>query len=772
MAEPTIAEQQEQFSEVAGQFLDGLLKRLAQYEVAKTVEAAATEGLGTVLGVAVRAMAPIGIGIAKGIAASENVVAPALADMAAAAVNDMFGTNVPPSTFSGGMRQGGREGAATALGKGLLEQLTGTTGELKPDDTAAARYLTFIVNMALEGWYQKWFFEFLSSLIPQLDVGKIENYGCLDDKMSQALGLGRLTRRVLSPLIDATIVTPTEWKTNLTYRPQLLAASEAVRQFVRGRKPREWLDEELGKQGYSPERIEALIFSNTRRHSEADVGDMIEEELITDDLAVTMLQQLGYEELTARSLVHLWQLRRIRSGNKAAITAVTRAFVDRDITEGTYDRVLRTLEPNETLRGGIKHAALAQREYNVKRLSHGEIKEAVSRGILNRMDYRRWLEREGYPPDDALTLELLLDDQLKGEREARELRAQREAERLAEQERRAREAAERKAAIEAKRARTFPSLADLERAVIRGILPIGAYEARLADLKYAADDIATLSALLQQDRDRYAEDQERRARIEGETADRDLSAAQLERAALRGVITPLDYRMGIAAMGYDDREVGILGALLDAELADRRRAAEEKARAAAELQARGLSLPQSERLVRQGIWSLGNYQGFLLEQGFARETAALLAASLSQELADAAADAERRAALEAAAEARGVSLAQLARAVKLDVRDISEYERALIELGYSADDQVTLLGILRAELAQLAAARAKRNQPAPNAGIPPDARANLEAAVLAGTATLADYRAALATFGYTPDDIELFAQLLLLELQDARLSAA
>jgi hypothetical protein len=87
------------------------------------------------------------------------------------------------------------------------------------------------------------------------------------------------------------------------------------------------------------------------------------------------------------------------------------------------------------------------------------------------------------------------------------------------------------------------------------------------------------------------------------------------------------------------------------------------------------------------------------------------------------------------AQAAGVGLAQLERAVKAGVRTRDDYAAKLVELGVSVDDQVTLLGILDAELADLAAAKAKRDAPPPAPAAPGLSRADVESAVRAGLAS-------------------------------------
>ncbi len=365
-------------------------------------------------------------------------------------------------------------------------------------------------------------------------------------------------------------------------------------------------------------------------------------------------------------------------------------------------------------------------------------------------------------------LELRLESMLRGQQEAATKRKELELERAADKKRAADEKAAREAEIALKKSRTPAALSDLERAVVRGVLPMAAYESRLVELKYSADDRAFMIELLQQQREDYLAAQEKKAHQDGELARKAISLASIERAVLRGIVTLDDYRRRLESEKLDAGDVDVMVALLAGELDDRARAEKKRADAAAAVAVRGLSLGQVEKAVRQGLLSAGDYRAWLLAQGFPVEDAALLVSSLAEDIADANAAAERRAVVNTSAAARGISLAQLERAVKLGVSDIRDYQAKLIALEVPTDDQVTLMGILRAELALLDEARRKREQPPPAKAAPGLSRADIERAARAGVVSVQQYREYLGTIGYGADDIDLLASLMLLELQNTQ----
>lgn len=340
MPDPTLAEQEEHWKSVGEQLLHGAIDAWIKSDVQKTIVNGAADVTGTLLGIAIAAVAPVGIGLARAIAQSEDVVAPALSSMAAGAVNDIFGSNIPASAFDKGIGSGARAGASTALGKGLIDLLGGGTKTVVPGDAAASRYVTAMVNMALEGWYQKWFFEFMTSLLPQLDIGKIENFGCLDDKIVKALGLNGISRRILRPIVNAAIVTPLEWKVNKELRPTMLGATQAARQIARGFGDKEkWL-EQLRRAGYDEQCINAILSEQTHAFSAGDVRTFVSRAWWTNDRGLAHLRDQGYTEDEATDALRLEGLRRIDQLETAEANAILGAYAARDIDRATFTGAL------------------------------------------------------------------------------------------------------------------------------------------------------------------------------------------------------------------------------------------------------------------------------------------------------------------------------------------------------------------------------------------------------------------------------------------------
>jgi hypothetical protein len=580
-----------------------------------------------IIGWVLRNAATIGALLGKTLADAENTAQPEFNRLAEVAVADLFGVNVSMTAGAGG--RGSRAAAADAVGDMLLRAFSGAaagggtgTGALEPGDGPAKAFLSTMTQLSLEGWLEGW-------LVEALSLGQLETFGELDDKIAHTLGLGRASAAVHGPLVRHLIVTPLEWKVNKEHRPALLTAAAAVQQFLRGKWTREQLDEELARQGYAPARIEALIFAGTKQIAESDITDMVTEGLLDQEAATPFLKALGYSD----DLVEVWKsidkFRRERAWRSKLTGAAIAAYIARDIDgvdlQDALDLSLPNTEENNAARAYAEHA----RVYNVKHLSHAEIKDAVVRGMLATPDYRAWLEREGYPPDEALTLELLLEVTTRGQQEAAKKKAELEAQRAADKAAKD-AAAKQKAAELAAKKRMSPRRSPTSSA--RSLSASCRSTSTRRGSARSSSSPATSSSmveLLQQRRDDYLAAQERAKKAKGPETAKTIALGALERAVSRR----RDRRAVPRAPGRRQlrrRRRRRHGA------AARRRARRSYARGRrtrrgqSQARIKGLSLAQVEKSVRQGLTTLDAYEQWLRAQGFEPQSAALLRASLDR----------------------------------------------------------------------------------------------------------------------------------------------
>lgn len=730
----------------------------------KSLEPALLKTVETAVALVIGAAGPIAASFAKGIIAGENRNSAVFDELARVALQDITGIDANINARAGD--RGSRAAAARNVGAGILKALSGITGavapqggELQPSTAPAEDYLSFVVQMSMEGWLT----DLMGSM---LTLGAIENLGDLDDALAQALGLARSSRAVMRPFLRATVQTPAEWALNKAYRPELLGTADAVRQFHRGNWTREQLDEELARQGYNADRIEAFINAQRKFFSTGDVRAFVDRKHWTMDAGIQHLRDQGYDESAAVDAIRLEGLKRIEQLEASEATAIIAAYVDRRIAGGEFRSMLRAAVKNDEERALLEELADVRLAVNVKHLSPGEARAAAKALIVPISEYRRALERDGYTDDAVFALELLVRHEMNEQRELEELRAEQAAERAAEKLARESAAAERRAQVEADRARRRRGpIADLERAVTRGLISLGRLQEVLA-AEYDADTVAILSALVESDRLRYLEQQARADEARQRAERRELGVGEFERAVMAGLLTPEEFAARLAFLKFDPADAALLTAVVRAKKADQdaaiaaRRTAEELARR------RRIDLGRFERLVRRGARSLADYNALLEGLGFEDADRAGMRELLELQIADdRAADAERAAARDRIVP-RGLTLEQLRRAVVLGTSTEDDYQRFLIEQHYTADAQAVLLADLRLAVDEAEDARRRREQPAPAQGARGLALSTLQRAARLGIITPDTYADRLRALGYSDDDLAIEMELLVTEIAD------
>lgn len=759
------ADRPPQFREIGQQVWAALNDVGVLQQGASAVSGWITWGIAGLVMVLIEVATPIAAGIAGGIARGEDKATAAFGEIAAVAIQDALGVNVNAGAWTGRGGRGGRTGSVQQIAGVILSTLTGTQGgQLQPSSEATTRYLTYVLQMGLEGWLEGWIFEMLTS-IPGFPG--IETFAELDDVLAKVLGLERLSRAVLHPYISAGVITPSEWYVNKTYRPKLLAPGEAVRQFVRGRWNRDQLDEELARQGYSPDRIELLVQSNQQLLSSGELLDGVQVGLWDRDFAITDLKNAGYTQENAERLVTLDSFRRINAINQRILNAAIAAYGNNEIDAGTLAETIDHCVVIDDERRAWRDLGDAVRLFNSKGLSEGKLEDAVKRNIISVSDYRQGLARLGYDDASIGVLELLLRATLNDAEDAKRAKEQQAAEKAAEKAQKAADDAARKAAIEAERAVTEPSLSQVERAVVRGLVGTDYYATFLASQKYDSPTIGFLVGLVEQQRAEYVAQQQAAADAAARAARSQLSTGDLASAVERGILSPGEYRSILADRKLPAGDVDVLVAIAQQRRDDRVAGEKQRKDAADRAAQRGIALGDLERAVRRGIRPIGDYQATLQALGFNAADQATLVALLQSDMDADRAAAQKQADAEARAAAKGINLAQLERAVLRGVRSVDDYRALVVQLGYNATDVNTLVDTLKSEVADAQAAAARKKQLDDQPTTRPLTLAQVERAVTLGILSLQQFRAYLARYSYADQDVDTLVAIATIELQDA-----
>ena len=424
----------------------------------------------------------------------ENKAGDAFSKAASVAVSDLLNVNIPPSAFVGHGNQSGKQGAANEVGAVILRSLFGefggqTAGELKPSSKGAEQFSTLMVKMSLEDWIQGWTMEAYS-------LGQMEKWGELGDNLSNTLGLGRLARQALSPVADVVMSTPLEWQVNKTYRPRLLSTAQAIRAFRAGKITQEEFREELARQGWTDRRMDALMIESTRELGVSDLDLLVSAGAWSRQAAEEHLQQAGWTPELAQVLLNLAEYKRTDQYRRSYAGVAADAFANRSIEQEEFLKILEGADLDEQEARWIHLVAGLKRELRVPELTESELEQAVLDGLRDLYDYRGYLLRKGFSPQDVQTKELMLIKRVQGIDAARRAKEAAALKRQEQEAARQRKEEERRAQIEAELAVREISLSQAERLVSDGVWTPEQYRALLISEKYTAADADALVASL------------------------------------------------------------------------------------------------------------------------------------------------------------------------------------------------------------------------------------------------------------------------------------
>jgi hypothetical protein len=681
-------------------------------------------------------------------------------------VENAFEVNVDNVAIGKLGASAGRKVVAKALTDKMIEGLTGGSKSIEPSAQPAANYLNVVLSQVFEAWAVGEVAEIATAIIPFVD--KVEHLADLGDKIVSAFGISDSSSRVLRPYIDNLVVEPLRRHIAQTYRPNLLSEATAVRQYLRGQWTRDELNLELGILGWDARRIEALIASNERFLGLADAEELSRGGGWTRDDVVQHLRDQGYSERIANAAVDADRRARLNAIWARVVSPALTAHADRIIPTGDFRNILVAAITDDEERGLYAHVGDILRELNVRRLSASEVRSAVKAGILAMADYRRWLADEGYRDDDALTLELLLRAELDADFQADKAREEAAAERAAAKAARDQVAKQRLADVEAERARRARgSIADLSRAVVRGLIPIARLEEVLA-ADYDADTVGILVGLVEDDRHRYLAQQQKADDARQAAARRAIDVGALETAVLEQVLAVDEFRARLEALDFAPDDIQILTATIAAKLADRLAAEAKRRDAVVKADAKKIDLSRFEQLVRRGVRTLAEYDALLQGLGYDDASRAALDQLLQLHIADdRAAEEARRAARDADAH-KGVTLEQLRRAVVLGLQAPGDYEAFLVQNGFTSDAVAVLMGELADDVTQADAARRRRDAADAARAKPALPLATLARAARLGIVPMATYQQRLVDDGYSSDDVAIEMDLLTAEIADTQ----
>jgi hypothetical protein len=330
-------------------------------------------------------------------------------DLSGAILEDLTGVKVDTAALKNSAFGSGRLAAMQTFGGDLYnllaQEFAPASGDLEAgDDAPAKRFLGFLMNFAI----RQGNIENLCQMLPEsIRIG--EGFRAYGELMAKNLGLGRMARRALQPLIQIQVADPLMYKLQEQYRPKRIGVQQAIRKFFRTPDFEQQMRKEIAQEGYTDARTNDLIddlrpllsarelFEYTYRVGAPFAGPTSGQTQSLHDF----LMQRGYSSDDADRLIAISHP--ILEKNEIGVL-FTNGVIDHDLASSYLGKLGYDNDTAELVLRA--HSLQHQRTH---RLGLGELKKAFHNNVIDLLELKAHLSAQGYSDDDIqiITLDLL-----------------------------------------------------------------------------------------------------------------------------------------------------------------------------------------------------------------------------------------------------------------------------------------------------------------------------------------------------------------------------
>lgn len=303
------------------------------------------------------------------------------------------------------LQPGGPQYTEPAAATGAGEKITPISGV-----RAAARFTGLAINFGTASGI----LGVLGELVPILHIDQLREIG---EEVARNLGLGRLQRLALAPIVQILLAEPYKWFINELARPTQLGLGEVVNPFSGAVMKPELIWRDLARAGYSDDKIQAVLELHRKKLNEADLLTLLEGGHFDQPTVTTQLERLGYEHDQAILKTEADHLRAQRPFQDELRSAVTTAYADGHTLQGEMLSIIDSMPLTDDEKALAKLVANYKKKVPSKHLTLAELQTALEKGIIDLAEFTDHLTNLGYSDDDQSILLLLTLDKLDAQKQ-------------------------------------------------------------------------------------------------------------------------------------------------------------------------------------------------------------------------------------------------------------------------------------------------------------------------------------------------------------------
>lgn len=328
----------------------------------------------------------------------------ALNPVMAAALGDLLGVEISADSIPQGGQGASNIPRMRAIG-GLLHDLLKSEfgGDGSPesvDGAAAARAFTgFNINFSAGT-------AIISILGEMSSLGYFKEFREVGESVAENLGLGRLHRGALKPLVDTLVSKPYTRQLLAQYRQTRLSPEQYIHANIAGKLDGTVLQTHLAEGGYTDADIALLQDLLSTKPEPSVLGQLERAGRITRDAAIDILALQGYTRNDADGVMLAQQLARDASLQGAYIQEAYNLARDRHITESDFQGALDSIIMPESEKQLWAQRLSLHLLHPTKRISILQLAYLGERSQITDAEVDEWITAEGYDETDAALVHL------------------------------------------------------------------------------------------------------------------------------------------------------------------------------------------------------------------------------------------------------------------------------------------------------------------------------------------------------------------------------
>jgi len=348
-----------------------------------------------------------------------------MGELAVDVLNELLGTTIQPSDMPQGGAFGDHLARADKIGgilHDVLLQEFQQTKTVTPESgrDAARRFSGLMINFGTATGV----LATLGGLVPTIHLDEVREIG---EQVAQNLGLGRLGRQVLRPIVQALIAEPYGWWINEQARQAQFSVSDVVNPFSGSVMDAGLIHQTLALQGYSDDKIKAIIELHQKKIAETDIFFLYAMGLKTEDQVTAYLEKLGYSHDDALDRKEAEFLRRETTLQDELVSVAIDAYKFGNIERDELEGIVKTARPLANEQGLTLLLADYKRKVPHRSLTVAELTSMLQLDIITLDEFDSYLSLLGFSDADVQNLRILTLTQLEKKSEAQKAKDQKAA---------------------------------------------------------------------------------------------------------------------------------------------------------------------------------------------------------------------------------------------------------------------------------------------------------------------------------------------------------